>query len=89
MMGILIHYLSVFLTAQAQNQDLAACIFIWNAPSRSVYVCFQVLFPTVQACNDIIISENTDSAPVALRFGISQGCKHETGSELSADAWQS
>lgn len=41
-------------------------------------VCLQVLFSMVLACNDIIISENTDSAPIALLLGVSQGCEHET-----------
>lgn len=30
----------------------------------------QVQFSVVQAYNDIIISENTDSAPVARLFGV-------------------
>lgn len=75
MMGILIHYLPVFAMALCLN--LAADIFIFKV--HLLELCFQVLFSMVQACKDIIISGNTDSAPIALLFGISQSCKQETG----------
>ena len=43
----------------------------------------------LQACNDIPVPDNTDSAPVALLLlGVAQGREHKTGSELSADARQ-
>lgn len=77
MMGILIHYLSVFHTAPALCLNIAAYNLIESAPSGSVFPSILNLLSMVQACNDII-SESTDSAPIALLFGMSQGCKHET-----------
>ena len=77
-----INTLPVSLSYSAgSNESEFSCIYfhLKSTFQMCVCVCFQVLFSMVQACNDIIISENTDSAPIPLLFGVFQGCKLETG----------